>query len=401
MSTRYADISGPTELAIPAVPSLPAGVGAAEERRRAAAAGGDQEELVADRSLGDARKGDDLERMLDDDVFDPDAYLKAKLANSTESELRTLQSSLRGAKDGVASDLQRNVFKNYAEFVTISKEISSLENELLELKESLSEYKSMPALLHVPDPSSSSTAISTFRRSSMADLRIMYFNQMQTLHAQIEGSSKFAPNIPGRHVIGEIEDILSLNSATYKPIGKVKFVVLDDLVLVARRRRRHGAGGGGSMNAGSSDGKLVAERCWPINEMLVLDTKDSPSMTNVFKIRHGKETHVYRSQSSSDKKSLLAQFKQVAEELAAKKRKEREGEHERRKTMLMNLSGSEKSPPMPDWMAELAEKAGEGSSSAKEKADRDSHWVTSLRIHGFPSLEWQGVTPDIAFYFLV
>lgn len=56
-------------------------------------------------------------------------------------------------------------------------------------------------------------------------------------------------------------------------------------------------------------------------------------MTNVFKIRHGKETHVYRSDSPSDKKALLAQFRQVADDLAAKKRKEREGEHERRKSM--------------------------------------------------------------------
>lgn len=53
----------------------------------------------------------------------------------------------------------------------------------------------------------------------------------------------------------------------------------------------------------------------------------------MFKIRHGKETHVYRTESAQDKKSLLAQFRQVAEELAAKKRKEREGEHERRKSL--------------------------------------------------------------------
>lgn len=56
-------------------------------------------------------------------------------------------------------------------------------------------------------------------------------------------------------------------------------------------------------------------------------------MTNVFKIRHGKETHVYRTEVASEKRSLLAQFRHVAEELAAKKRKEREGEHERRKSM--------------------------------------------------------------------
>lgn len=37
--------------------------------------------------------------------------LKLKMANSTEVELRSLQSSLRSTKDDVALDLQRNVFK--------------------------------------------------------------------------------------------------------------------------------------------------------------------------------------------------------------------------------------------------------------------------------------------------
>ena len=56
-------------------------------------------------------------------------------------------------------------------------------------------------------------------------------------------------------------------------------------------------------------------------------------MTNVFKIRHGKETHVYRTEAAVDKKGLLSTFRSVAEDLAAKRRKEREGEHERRKSL--------------------------------------------------------------------
>lgn len=141
---------------------------------------------------------------------------------------------------------------------------------------------------------------------------------------------------------------------TYKVMGKVKFVVLDDMVLVAKRRRRHGESGRGR-GEGANEGKLVADKCWPLNEMLVLDTKDSPSMcsiivqddqaqygvgmTNVFKIKHGKETHVYRTQAPPDKKALLSQLRHVAEELAAKKRKEREGEHERRKSMWQGGGG--------------------------------------------------------------
>lgn len=89
---------------------------------------------------------------------------------------------------------------------------------------------------------------------------------MQTLHSQIEGSTKFVPTTPGRHVVAEMDGISALNAATYKPVHSVRFVLLDDAVLVARKRRRRNA---------SENDKLVAERCWALNEMLVLDTKDT------------------------------------------------------------------------------------------------------------------------------
>ncbi|KAL0567919.1 exocyst complex component exo84 [Marasmius crinis-equi] len=393
MSMRYADISGPTDLNVPPMPTIGTGIGAI----RVAPRGRERdEELVGKEDLGreqvrDKFSVDDDMKLLDNKDFDPDACelsvrqllvwwselrdisdLKSKLANSTEAEIKSLQSSLRGAKDGTASELQRNVFKNYAEFVNISKEISTLENEMLELKESLSEYKSMPSMLHIPDPTSSSSSLSTYRRSSVADLRIMYFNQMQTLHTQVEGSSKLAPTTPGRHVVSEADGIIALNSATYKVTGKVKFIVLDDMLLVAKRRKKAGE----SSSSGKSEGKLVADKAWTIGDTLVLDTKDSPSMTNVFKIRYGKETHVYRTETPNEKKTLLAQLRQVGDELIAKKRKEREGEHERRKTLW---NGNERGGSAQDWMADLAARAGESSSpasDAKQKAERDARWTS-------------------------
>ncbi|KDR85544.1 hypothetical protein GALMADRAFT_234471 [Galerina marginata CBS 339.88] len=386
MSTRYADISSPTQLTgLPPMPSLgfaPAGQGSATPGREG-------EEDLRDRTgtRDDAKAASDDKKLLNAEDFDPAAYLKLKLANSTEAELKSLQSSLRNAVSDTSSELQRSVFKNYAEFVLISKEISVLENEMLELKDLLSDYKSMPSTLHIPDPTStSSSVLSTYKRSSVADLRVLYFSQMQTLHASIEGASKFVPTTPGRHVVGEMENVFGLNAATYKVTGKVKFVVLDDAVLVARRRRRNAGQGGDGSGSTVHEGKLVAEKCWPLNEMLVLDTKDSPSMTNVFKIRHGKETHVYRTETPSDKKSLLSQFRQVAEELSQKRRKEREGEHERRKSMWQGGPGSggggvgrnSPVPPVPDWMAELAKKGGDIpglGTDAKEKAERDARWI--------------------------
>ena len=70
-----------------------------------------------------------------------------------------------------------------------------------------------------------------------------------------------------------------------------------------------------------------------LGELTSHETHFPLAMTNVFKIRHAKETNVYRTDTPADKKALLSQFRQVAEELADKRRKEREGEHERRKSM--------------------------------------------------------------------
>jgi hypothetical protein len=74
-------------------------------------------------------------------------------------------------------------------------------------------------------------------------------------------------------------------------------------------------------------------RVTPVSPHICMTQRYPPALVNVFKIKHGKETHVYRADSASDKKNILSQFRHVAEELAAKKRKEREGEHERRKSL--------------------------------------------------------------------
>ena len=51
--------------------------------------------------------------------------LKAKLANSTEAELRSLQSPLHSAKDDTAVEFQKNVFKKKVSVFPVSSDIRS------------------------------------------------------------------------------------------------------------------------------------------------------------------------------------------------------------------------------------------------------------------------------------
>lgn len=50
-------------------------------------------------------------------------------------------------------------------------------------------------------------------------------------------------------------------------------------------------------------------------------------------MKRGKETYLYRTNHSEDKRALLMAFRQVAEELREKKREQTEREQDRRKSM--------------------------------------------------------------------
>ncbi|KAL5640240.1 hypothetical protein ACGC1H_007495 [Rhizoctonia solani] len=373
MSARYADISDPRDAEVPDMPDL-------RDLRRIAQGGApantfydeDEDDVGVTGVVGpEETRVDVLDvRDLEQEEFDPDAYLRSKLASSTEAELRAFQASLQTTKDATALDLQKNVFKNYSDFVVISKEISTLENDMLELKASLQEWKNMPTLLAL-DPSTNTTTgesanvTDTRRRtarSSIADLRTLYISQLQTLHSTIEGSATLVPTIPGRHIIAEASDLQQLNAATYRPEHGAHVVLLDDSFLVARRRR----------------GRLVADRAWQLGEISLVDVRDTSELQNVFKIKRGQDTFVYRTERLTDKRALLSQFRKAAEELATRKRKEREGEHEKRRSLW--VAGDRKSlaleamPALPAWMVEMAA----GSAGAAAKAEQDERWVNNF-----------------------
>lgn len=153
----------------------------------------------------------------------------------------------------------------------------------------------------------------------------------------MEGSQKYLPIVPGRHLVYDAHTFVELNPATYKAKQNVSLFLLNDLLLVAGRRRFKGAPG---MDREAQErGRMVAERCWVLTDLVVVDLKDSGDLTNALKIKRGKEVCVYRGSRPEDKKALLAAFRQVSQELAEKRRKENEAEQERRKTLWQSEAG--------------------------------------------------------------
>ncbi|WVF65465.1 hypothetical protein IAT40_000193 [Kwoniella sp. CBS 6097] len=298
------------------------------------------EEGIRRRGAADATREEewDLEE-LGKEGFDLAGYMKRTLTGADEEEKQRFKAALMRAKQGNKRELQRNVFKHYAEFVTISKEISTLENDMLELKELLGQWKDLPQLMGMEDTlaptldKNGNLERRRTQRNSVMDLQNLYRTQLTQLWSTVEGSQKYLPLVPGRHLVFETHSFVELNAATYKAKQSVSMFLLNDLLLIAGRRRTKGA-----MTAAEGDekrerGRMVAERCWVLADLVVVDVKDSGDLTNALKIRRGKEVCVYRTSKPEDKKALLGAFRQVSHELGEKKRKESEKEQERRKSM--------------------------------------------------------------------
>lgn len=134
------------------------------------------------------------------------------------------------------------------------------------------------------------------QRNSLADLATLYRSQLAALWEGVEGAQKLLPYIPGRHIIAESASFVELNAATYKPKQHVHLFLLNDAMLVSVQKRRHtgvmgpsasastsapGAGGVAGVGSGTSGGvatgaatRLVAERCFNLSDIVVVDLKD-------------------------------------------------------------------------------------------------------------------------------
>lgn len=100
----------------------------------------------------------------------------------------------------------------------------------------------------------------------------MYKSQLTNLWSTVEGSQKYLPVVPGRHLVHESHHFVELNAATYKAKQSVSLFLLNDLLLIAGRRRMKTAVGDDKER---DRGRMVAERCWVLADLVVVDVKDS------------------------------------------------------------------------------------------------------------------------------
>lgn len=292
-------------------------------------------------------------RALRDPSLIPEQYVAEILSEATEDEIREYESALRDLKIRASSDLQQNVYQNRTQFIKISKEAEKLKGEMRTLKNLMSELKANTTALRSAsnnvDGAGFNGDIPTGlskrdKRSSVADRTALWSSQMQSLYKTVEGSQKFLPNSPGRHVVQNAGPWVELDNATYRSRRSMQIFLLNDHLLIASRKKRKTDG------PGAADGrvpmtKLVADRCWHLLDVEVVDMagpNDSSSggrnkLADAIMVRGGgqNESFIYRTEKPEDpeKPALMLNIRKRVEELRRNLQSEREATNKAKETI--------------------------------------------------------------------
>ncbi|KAI8384379.1 Cullin repeat-like-containing domain protein [Radiomyces spectabilis] len=259
----------------------------------------------------------DLHRFADSNL-QPEEFVRRSLGDANEEEIRGFHKSLIEAKHVVGGDLQRNVYRNYTEFVTISKEISNLDSDVLNLKEYLNELRSiwdgfqaMAITLEDSTPMDGipvNTTVSSSRKRNdyiTTDMQSIYRARMMALWENVEGSQRFIPYIQDRRLIRECVNFWDIHPQTFKPRQAVHIFLLNDCILIAYRKKR----------TMSTQQKLVAEHCWNFREMTIVDVKDTDDLKNAVKFVVYPNVYLYQSERPDDKTGLLQAYRSIKDEM--------------------------------------------------------------------------------------
>lgn len=308
-------------------------------------------------------------RALGDPKLQADKYVQNLLADASEGDIQAYQQELQNLKAHTSADLQHNVYQNRTQFIRISKEADKLKSEMQTLRTLMGELTGI--LGHATNSGgaelSTSTAASLVERkranrSSVANLEAMWTTHLQTLWKRVEGSQKYLPALPGRHIVMESQRWVELNAATWKPRRRVVLVLLNDHLLVASEKKRHdmlpGQGSNSSPRSNrqsvynpQSQTMLVADRCWNLQDVSLADLsgtqaqavgrqKENDAVRNAINIRAGNESFTYATSDTAEKAGMLVAFRKAQEDLRKQTAIEH-GERERAVDELAMLTGKD------------------------------------------------------------
>ena len=287
------------------------------------------------------------------------------LADASEQDIAEYQNDLRKMQARSTTELQHNVYQNRTQFIKISKDAEKLKEEMRTLRNLMSEVTGILGQATAAGSASETDAKAKRRgnRSSVANLEALWNTHLQTLWKRVEGSQKFLPAVPGRHILYESGRWVELNAATWKARRRVYLILLNDHLLLASEKKRMdpSAGAAPSVLNSTNDprqkraqqqSQLVADRCFPLQDVYLTDIgtrpkapgansptsadPQNPSNSNAVNVRIGSESFTFgttSSQDASEKGKFLTNFRKASEDLRKQLASETENREKARESV--------------------------------------------------------------------
>ena len=288
------------------------------------------------------------------------------LADASEQDITEYQNDLRKTQARNTTELQHNVYQNRTQFIKISKDAEKLKEEMRTLRNLMSEVTGIlgQATTAGSGGETDAKAKRKANRSSVANLEALWNTHLQTLWKRVEGSQKFLPAVPGRHILYESGRWVELNAATWKARRRVYLILLNDhLLLASEKKRVDPSGAAPPSNANNTNDprqkrpqlqtQLVADRCFLLQDVYLTDigappnaspamssisstSSNASSNSNAVNVCVGAESFTFgitSSQDSSEKAKFLTNFRKASEDLRKQLASETENREKTRESV--------------------------------------------------------------------
>ncbi|CAJ0829785.1 15618_t:CDS:10 [Entrophospora sp. SA101] len=151
--------------------------------------------------------------------FRPEVFIQKALSNVSEKGVRGFLDTLRESRELAAGDLQKNVYKNYNEFLESDMFVlRGLLNELRNISDNLRDDSTESVNLGPVAPVASEPIVSRGRqptRNNATDIQSIWKAQIQLLWDHVEGAQKLVPLVPGRHIVREFSNFVEINAKMF------------------------------------------------------------------------------------------------------------------------------------------------------------------------------------------
>ncbi|KAG4093566.1 hypothetical protein H8356DRAFT_1428566 [Neocallimastix lanati (nom. inval.)] len=197
------------------------------------------------------------------DNFNAVKYLERTLPPYSEEAVRTYSGKLASAKSSAAVDLQKNVYKNYSEFIKISKEISKMESDMLVLRNLLNELKVVNDSVRDDEGNVDDTSSQSSVETDGSFIVNKLDQRLQFLYDNVEGIDKYIDESSPRELVTILENVSEVSNSFSKAVkNNIDLYLCNDVLICIYKKEL-------------SKGKYVhiLDRCFPLNEIRAEEIK--------------------------------------------------------------------------------------------------------------------------------